>query len=413
VSPKALMLRDGLRPTLAVEAPNDQPSMCGKMDHHRAPPIPAITIETEDADTALDYGHYVPMYPGKRLDHNSRADFERPPPQNHLQPYKIEVTRVTKGSSSSAPEPPPSLGAMSWTGYIYEPVIIALLRCQLDVQRLGILLSRDATGGGDGLVSRLHYPSLVALDGLEHFQLATVMKYARISTRVRQPLQWRPWEAKPWPEIRISSTITSCYALLPSVGQNWTLDDKGSVLTPKSLYPTQHGANTTELAPLALLEYMGSSSEWWVETDVSMFFLSIPICELETLVCEVGVLQGRHTPMSPLNFQVYSCNLASARHARVPLSHRKSMITLKYREGAGLSSANVSIRAWASNVGPGHLYLPALACMQRLNRSLTCLSVLISLGNTSSSNPMASSTMNEWNVSVRGLRSFVTICPKS
>jgi len=376
----ASLLREELQHTLAVEAPDDDPAICGDTNH-QAPPIPTIIIETEDTDRAPDYSHCVVTYLDKRVNHSSRADFERPPSQNHLRAHNMEATGITEGSGRSTPEPPPSPRAVSWNRYIYEPVIVAPLKCQLDGQRLGILLSRDATGGGDGLLSRLHYPSLVAIDRLEHLNLATVMKYVRISTRVRQPLQWRPWEAKPWPEIRISSTITSCYALVSSAGPNWTLDDKGSTLRPKSLYPSHHRADTTELAPLALFEYAGASSDWPVGTDVSMFFLSIPICEPGTLFCEVGVFRGHHTPLSPLDFQFYSCDLASVRHARVPLIDGQSMITLKYREAAVLSSVNMSLGAWTSNVGP----IPTLrVCGETNTRWLTqrLFPVLRSMGDT-------------------------------
>lgn len=350
VPPKPSVLQNHLQPAVAVESPGDV-STIGGNTHQRALPVPTITIETEDTDAAQDYGHTVVTYLDKRVDHNSRADFERPPPLGHLQTHNTEAVLITEGRTDLTLDSQPSVGLACWNRYIYEPVIVAPLRCQLNGQRLGILLSRDATGGGDGLLSRLHYPSLVALDGLEHLQLTTVIKYARISTRVKEPLQWRPWEARPWPEIRISSVTTSDFTVLSSAGPNWILDDKGGVLRPKSLYPTHHRANTTELAPLALFEYVGSSADWRAETDVSMFFLSIPICEPGTLVCEVGIFRGHHTPMSPPHVQFYSCDLASTRHARVPLSNGQSMITLKYREGAGVSCVNVSVGTWTSNVG--------------------------------------------------------------
>ena len=332
--------------SLGDESPDNRVTS-GDTGQQGLPSIPTITIESEDTGTTLDYNHRTIVYLGKRVDHKGRTDFERPPEGMQF-PVPKEGSATSEQSSDPAPEPP---GPGTWNRYIYEPVIVVPLRCQLSGRRLGILLSRDTTGGaGDGVLSRLHYPSLIALDDLERLlQLTTVTKYIRVST-LAKPLQWRPWEVRPWPEIRISSTITNAYTLLSSAGPNWELDDKGGacVLTPKSLYPDHRRANPIELAPLALFDHVD-----FPPPPVSMFFLSIPACEPGTIICEVGVFRGgRHLPVSPLELRFYSCDLASTRHARVPLGIGQSMMMLKYREGAGVSCVNVSIGTWTSNVGP-------------------------------------------------------------
>jgi len=354
-------------PSIPQSTPQDESSRSGDCvdTDECALSIPVITIEAEDEiGTQADCNSSAVAYLDKRVDHNNRADFERSPLQSHLNIQATEEAIIT-GDSKNSIEEPADLGEVGWNRYIYEPVIVAPLRCQLNGRRLGILFSRDATGAGDGVLSRLHYPSLVALDNLDKLQLTTVTKYIkltkyiRISTHVERNSQWRPWqlrtwETRPWPEIRISSILTRGYTLRYSAGPNWELDEKTGVLTPKSLYPTHHRANATELAPLALFDSVGSPPPG-EQVDLHMFFLSIPICEPEAVICEVGVLRSsRRAPMSPSlesSFQFYSFDLASTRHARAPLRKGKSMITIKYREDMGMSCINVSIGEWASDVG--------------------------------------------------------------
>ncbi|KAK5657206.1 hypothetical protein OQA88_3264 [Cercophora sp. LCS_1] len=312
--------------------------------------IPLIMIETDaDAGIITDYGQFAQptvRYLDNRIEStNDRADFEGP---RRAGPSRtVEADSLSSGSPAVA-----TLGPASWRWYIYEPVIVAPLRCQLDGRRLGILLSRDATGGGDGALSRLHCPSLIAVEEAEGLQLSTVTKYLRIASREKQMPQWRPWEAKPWPEIRISSALSSGYTLIFPAGPNWELEDKRGVLRPKNLYHAQHRANTTELAPLALFEGPPDATSSKGLDSISLFFLSIPTCDPGTLTVEVGTFRGRHAPKSSLDFQLYSCDLASIRHARIPLdSDRQSVMTLKYREGAGINCVNVSIDSWTGNIG--------------------------------------------------------------
>jgi len=157
-------------------------------------PIPVIVIGTSDnAGPGVDHNHRGLGHLDKRVDHSNRADFERTPWQSHsskAQPAEEPV--VTDKSADSIEEPQADLRPVVWNQYIYEPAIVAPLRCQVNGQRLGILLTRGTTGAGDSALFHLHYPSLVALDNQDNLQLATITKYVRISAHLKQISQWGP-----------------------------------------------------------------------------------------------------------------------------------------------------------------------------------------------------------------------------
>lgn len=311
-------------------------------EQQQRPAIPTITIEVEDSEPAPErepLGAPVVFLDSRIERISQRADFEGP----------SRAGEQGGGDRSSSPslqlESTP--GTASWHWFIYEPVIVVPLRCKLGSRRLGILFSRSAIGGEGGVLSRLHYPSLVAIGDLGDLQLSPIAKYVRIAPPTQEGRsQWRPWEAKPWPEIRITPTLSKGYSLHSTAGPNWELDKEQGVLTPKNQYHSQHGATVTELAPLALFHSLDALSS----KAAPSFFLSLPACEPQYLICEVGIFQGSHAATSSLDFRFYSCDLASVRHAKIPLSPEQS-VTVRYREGAGVSYIILAVEASTENIG--------------------------------------------------------------
>jgi hypothetical protein len=145
-----------------------------------------------------------------------------------------------------------------WHWYIYEPVVVVPLRCQIGSHRLGILLARGIVSRVEGgALSRLHNPSLVAIDTVWDSRSSYIAAYANISIREAAPAL-RPSELfvppREWPEVRIAPLLSAGYsircfgdpaggwelnrlagalgALVPTRNAPWEVDHSRGVLVP-------------------------------------------------------------------------------------------------------------------------------------------------------------------------------------
>ncbi|KAK4225317.1 vegetative incompatibility protein HET-E-1 [Podospora fimiseda] len=219
-----------------------------------------------------------------------------------------------------------------WRWYIYEPVKIVPLRCHISGPRLGILLSRSTTGTRDGVLSRLHNPSLVTLAPPQESQLSPIKSYARIADRPGpKPHRWR---ATKWPEIKFSSVTAAGYCLQTGVGPNWEVNKVTSSMVPRAYSPGNQGIDTPEYAPLIMFYRMETDNQ-----EPTVFVVSIPVFEVDLLTCEVCVFgDSEHCYRSvvDMEYDIYTHNLANLRQAKIPLGNNE-LLVIKFREGAGVN----------------------------------------------------------------------------
>ncbi|KXX76584.1 Vegetative incompatibility protein HET-E-1 [Madurella mycetomatis] len=254
---------------------------------------------------------------------------------------KEETTEAVDGSQDSGgPQTNCPVEPGKWRWYIYEPVMVVPLRCHIGGHKLGILLSRGTANRADsGVLSRLHNPSLVAINGLQASHFSWITTYAGTTIRCAPPA---PHVGR-WPEIRIAPLPLAGYALHDHSRPGWVLNEPRSVLLStrnNDLYPM---GDMTEFTPLALF-YKGLGSR----VGQSVFFVSFPICQALELVCEVGVFKG---DVASLELDVYTCNLADVRHAKVLLGNGQA-VAIRYREGAGCKYVALSVDDVDANTVP-------------------------------------------------------------
>jgi len=108
----------------------------------------------------------------------------------------------------------------SWRSYIYAPAIIVPLRCHIGGHRIGILLSGGAIATEGGALSRLHNPSIVAINNVKEFRKASLSTiYVNLSTRMNKvPNSLQDWDRPMWPEIRISTLLSGGFTIHPDCG---------------------------------------------------------------------------------------------------------------------------------------------------------------------------------------------------
>lgn len=226
-----------------------------------------------------------------------------------------------------------------WRWYIYEPVMVVPLRCYIGGYKLGILLSRGTANRADsGALSRLHNPSLVAINELQASQFSWITAYA--GTTIRCAPAHR--HAERWPEIRIAPLLLAGYALHDHSRPGWVLNEPRSVLLStrnSGLYPM---GDMTEFTPLVLFY-----KDLGRRVGQSVFFVSFPTCRALELACEVGVFKG---DVASLELDVYTCNLADLRHAKVLLGNGQA-VTIRYREGTGCKYVILSVDDVDANTG--------------------------------------------------------------
>ncbi|KAK1754927.1 vegetative incompatibility protein HET-E-1, partial [Echria macrotheca] len=288
--------------------------------------VPEIRIDLIEESNVLDQPVFRTYIGADNIEY--RSDFESVPQM--FKPLSEYHDPYSEDHEFSQPVKKPT-GPANWRRYIYEPVVVVPLRCHVRGHRLGILLSKDATQGGEGIFSRLHNPSLVVMGPDLELRLSLNTVYGRIATRPREVPQGRVRDNQQWPEIRITSLLSAGYRLLSTAGPNWDLNQSQNALIPKTHYCAHSDA------PLALF-YNQSTGD----SDAPPFFLSIPRNNLGSLTCEIGVFGGDSSASSSTGFYLYSCNLAEVRHGKVPLKNGYSLV-VRYREGVGVNYVILSI----------------------------------------------------------------------
>lgn len=291
--------------------------------------IPEITIEVEETTEKPPLEHVSKSPVNYRRRRMSDSNFFDGPRQ-------VAETDIDMSDDSWNQNLPPPPSPEVWRWYIYEPVIVVPLRCHISGKRLGILLSRGTTRTRDGLLSRLHNPSLVTMDAPKRSQLSLITSYVHISDRMG-PNAHR-WRNTKWPEIKFASVISAGFAPQSNGGPNWDLDASGTILIPRGYSHGQQGIDAPEYAPLVMFYRIPTDN-----TNPTIFVVSIPIFEVSELVCEVCVLSDTtQRALGEMEYDLYTYNLASSRQAKVPLGNGQFLV-LRYRQGSGVSYVVLSV----------------------------------------------------------------------
>jgi hypothetical protein len=131
-------------------------------------------------------------------------------------------------------------GPSDWFWYTYEPVVVVPLRCHVEGNQLGILLSQRSTKYiGLKVLSRLHRPSLVALNGVRASNLGpSTTRFVVISANPKTVIyHYSQAQGYRWPEIRIGNLISSDYNIYRDYTTGWNFQASRSTLVPDPKYP--------------------------------------------------------------------------------------------------------------------------------------------------------------------------------
>ena len=228
-------------------------------------------------------------------------------------------------------------GPSDWVRYIYETVVVVPLRCQVEGNQLGILLSQGSTEHiGLKVLSHLHTPSLVALNGVLASNLGqSVTRYVVISANPK-PVRYNYPQAQPyrWPEIRIGNLISSDYSIDRDYMTGWEFQASRSALVPDPKFPVA-------ITPFVLAYHTSGD-----DSAHPTFSMSILKYHVDELLCYVEVYSDDMARI--LEYDVYSFDLAVMRRAQVPLGNGSGVVT-KYREAPHQEFVSLSIEPLVRN----------------------------------------------------------------
>lgn len=239
----------------------------------------------------------------------------------------------------------------SWVWYIYEPVIVAPLRCRVQGRPLAILLSRSVIQGtGPKALSRLHNPSLVATNMMEASLLTPLTTaYAAMATSTTQaikPDDKSAYERRySWPnEIRIAGTLAAGYICLEDCGHGWTLELDRVLQQPKA------STFMFELEEEKFTPLMVFCHESGDDTAHPTFFVTFPEYSLDSqdgrseglYEIYVGIYRPGTAALSMFDYQLFSLDLVGQRRVQVPLGNGQYAV-IKLREGPTVSFASISV----------------------------------------------------------------------
>ncbi|KAH8800819.1 heterokaryon incompatibility protein-domain-containing protein [Xylogone sp. PMI_703] len=229
--------------------------------------------------------------------------------------------------------------------YIYQPVMMAPLRCHIKGYQLCILLTKGSIEhtGWRGLL-RLHNPSILAMRDVLQSQLSPlVTSYVIISDEARTRLNPVPNEIwKTWPEIRVASLLSSGYAAYEVLPPGWIYNQsRASVVRRKGAKSNNEWESR---APLVLFYHTSGD-----EAAQPTFFMGAPYYGNSSLECVVGVYDMGVS--QDLEYRLYSFNLTRLRRAQVPLRGSRCVVA-KLRESQYLNYLILSIEKL--DRGAGH-----------------------------------------------------------
>ena len=297
-----------------------------KAETQQHSPTPVIAIEVVDTSSEPA---------------GARAEASRSPDKTMRDKVLAKLSEADTPLSDSesdvgvlGPDPVESIGVETWRWYIYEPAIIVPLRCHIGGRQLGILLSKGSIKTAGKVLSRLHNPSIIAIEGLREAKLTPLTTvYANTSTRSDQKSAER-WGSNCCLEIRIASLLSAGYMVHGDCGPGWTYIPSRSTLVEKR--NAQYEDDYFTITPFILFYRMPNNSS----PVVDAFVLSIPTCKNNSLKCEIDVIMNVPTSIVARDYDPYSFHLGREPRAQIPCGDGKAIV-VKYRQGSKL--VNLSI----------------------------------------------------------------------
>jgi hypothetical protein len=217
----------------------------------------------------------------------------------------------------------------NWQWYIYEPVLVAPLQCSVNGKQIGLLLSRSSFDAkGDGVLNRLHAPSLVCIDKIPTNSNVlspprSIYIYGLVTDEYG--LNNLPIASKRQ-EVRISSLLSSGYIGTQDKHTGWSFDSK-----TKALVKIQ--SREREEPHVVLFRHISKDyarfPSFFIEVDFSK-----PL---------VGTLQESSLPVK--SHSVWRVTIEDQSIAEVPAPGTNQYITIKKRELARVQYLNVSIES--------------------------------------------------------------------
>lgn len=281
--------------------------------------LPVITIRHEDDNNAALLLDQSDTTLGHTLDESSTNS------KSHTYP------NITPGPGISF-------------SYIYQPAIIAPLRCHIEGYQLCILLTEGSIEHvGWRVLSRLHNPSILAMKEVPQSQPSPlVTKYVAISNDAGTPLN--PVSniiRTTWPEIRVGSLLSSGYAVYEDFPPGWVYHlSRASVAQRRG---TKFNNERENRGPLVLFYHTSGD-----EKAHPTFFMGTPEYNNNSLECVIGVYD---TGVSQdLEYKLYSFNLGRLRRAQVPLIDSHCVIA-RLRENPYLDYVTLSIETLDRGAG--------------------------------------------------------------
>ncbi|KAH7131753.1 heterokaryon incompatibility protein-domain-containing protein [Dactylonectria estremocensis] len=278
-----------------------------------------------------------------------------------IPPEKLEENSWTIGSSEhfteteAATRKLAALGDVAdpgnWFSYIYQPVLIMPLRCQVAGRQLGIVLTKGSTAHtGSQVLSRLHNPSLLTVEGIRRSWLSPPVTRYVVTTVAPRPQEHNVLafgqrgqfeRHRAWPEIRIARILSRGYRVYDYCGPGWAVDRSHASVVQDPEFRSRHSlSDHTSLAPLVLFLH-GSGNEATNPTFFVSSLVNRPKYLGGALSCEVGVYDSKIVQIQ--NYKLYSLDLAKDLRAMVPLGKGLAVV-VNYRRGPHLEFLSVSIQ---------------------------------------------------------------------
>ena len=240
----------------------------------------------------------------------------------------------------------------TWQWYIYEPISIVPLMCSIEGSALGIVLAKGSfRSGKEGVMYRLHSPSLVHINDIsafsEHLSPPSNPTYVYATATYDNDVQESHIVSS---EVRIAGLIKNGYDVFQEPGSEWNFESRDGKLVK------MHEHHPSRTSMVVFHPRSGDLSRQ------PSFFLVLDFDKPQ-----IGVLTGSTIPM--LGQQVWSIAMKGQNRAEIPMGSTGRAIVLKLRETMKLRYLNLSIEPRVSKL-PGAPQSPVRSGMGGFNLRL-------------------------------------------
>lgn len=234
-----------------------------------------------------------------------------------------------------------------WRLYIYEPVIVVPLQCQIGGHQLAIMLTKGSIKAAGKVLSRIHNPSLITIDDMQEVRLTPPMTvYAEAHSKANQKLGGIR-NLDRCLEIRIASLLDAGYTV-HTLTPDWEYIPSRSALVEKGR-TTYNDIGIFAVTPLVLFHCQRKLKKPKKPRKRSKkppmraeaLVLSIPACQKDLLICDIDVIMTVPTRITARDYQSFHIKFSGHDSQNcVPLGDEDAIL-VKHRRGSKL--VNISI----------------------------------------------------------------------